>query len=323
MTDDTFKPHKEAIEAGDWEACLRLRPRPFPDKIYLESIISSHDKLMFNYLTYAASCGQLECLKQLYKVIKCWGHDRFVVCLAATAAAKNGHLDCLKFAFENECPWDHMVAVYSIENDHFDCFEYYIQNQFYFNELILYAGIKKDIKYFKWLNERGFRSDVNITTYVAAENGKLDCLQYCLENGYVPNEKTACRAALKSFECFKYLYEQGCPIDPQKTLNEILYCNGDPMVLNLLIHDCNVKLTEKDIYIACNHGSYGVLQYAVENFYNFDILVSLKKLNKSFYLASHNEYYKPTQWVITFVKKHTNMITKEEHQNISYYLENL
>ena len=43
-------------------------------------------------------------------------------------AAKNGHLDCLKYAHENGCPWDEDTCTNAAENGHLDCLIYAHEN---------------------------------------------------------------------------------------------------------------------------------------------------------------------------------------------------
>ena len=39
-------------------------------------------------------------------------------------AAKNGHLECLKYAHENGCPWDQWTCRQAAENGHLECLKY-------------------------------------------------------------------------------------------------------------------------------------------------------------------------------------------------------
>lgn len=43
-------------------------------------------------------------------------------------AAMNGHLDCLKYAHENGCPWDSQTTALAAEYGHLDCLEYARKN---------------------------------------------------------------------------------------------------------------------------------------------------------------------------------------------------
>jgi hypothetical protein len=39
-----------------------------------------------------------------------------------------GHLNCLIFAREKNCPWDNLTAKLAVENGHLDCFQYAVEN---------------------------------------------------------------------------------------------------------------------------------------------------------------------------------------------------
>ncbi len=54
--------------------------------------------LKIDVCKYAAKNGHLECLKYAHLNGCSWNED---TCLEA---AKNGHLECLKYAHENHCP---------------------------------------------------------------------------------------------------------------------------------------------------------------------------------------------------------------------------
>jgi len=77
-------------------------------------------------------------------------------------AAYNGHLDCLKYAHENGCPWDQSTTAYAALSDHLNCLKY--------------------------AHENGCSWDISTTSY-AAFHGHLDCLKYALENGCPLNEQ--------------------------------------------------------------------------------------------------------------------------------------
>ena len=43
-------------------------------------------------------------------------------------AARNGHLECLKYAHENECPWDEETCSSAALKDHLECLKYAHEN---------------------------------------------------------------------------------------------------------------------------------------------------------------------------------------------------
>ena len=49
--------------------------------------------------------GHLECLKYAHENGCPWNED------TCSNAAKNGHLECLKYLHENRCPWDNLLVL--------------------------------------------------------------------------------------------------------------------------------------------------------------------------------------------------------------------
>jgi hypothetical protein len=47
---------------------------------------------------------------------------------SADDAAKNGHLDCLKFAHENGCPWSENTTSYAARGGQLNCLKYSHEN---------------------------------------------------------------------------------------------------------------------------------------------------------------------------------------------------
>jgi hypothetical protein len=101
---------------------------------------------------YAASGGQLECLKYLHEEVKApwdywtasWaarnGHlhileylverkfDKYSE-LACERAAEFGHLDCLKYLHETaKAPWNSEAVYYAHEKNHLECLQYLLDN---------------------------------------------------------------------------------------------------------------------------------------------------------------------------------------------------
>jgi hypothetical protein len=90
--------------------------------------------------------------------------------LTCSYAAEHGHLDCLTYAHENECPWDKFACSEAAKRGHLDCLTY--------------------------LHEHGCPWD-EFTCSEAAENGHLDCLKYAYENGCSLNKKKCLELAIE------------------------------------------------------------------------------------------------------------------------------
>jgi hypothetical protein len=48
--------------------------------------------------------------------------------LTCELAAKSGHLDILKWARENGCPWNEWTCFYAVENDHLEVLKWAREN---------------------------------------------------------------------------------------------------------------------------------------------------------------------------------------------------
>ena len=78
-------------------------------------------------------------------------------CDTCWSAAKNGHLECLKYAHERGCDWDRWTCFYAAKNGHLECLKY--------------------------AHEHGCPWD-ELTCRGAAEKGHLECLKYACAHGF-------------------------------------------------------------------------------------------------------------------------------------------
>ena len=101
--------------------------------------------------------------------------------------AKEGHLDCLKYAHDNGFPWDTETCSEAALGGHLDCLEYAHDN-----------GCPWD----------------QTTCYYAAGRGHLHCLEYAHYNG-CPWDRSTCSEAARGghLDCLKYAHDNGCPYD--------------------------------------------------------------------------------------------------------------
>ena len=106
-------------------------------------------------------------------------------CKSANDAAKSGHIECLQYLHENDCPWDKEACARAAEYGHLECLQY--------------------------LHENGCPWDTEVCDR-AAENGQLWCLEYLYKNG-CPWDKWTCYhiEANGELDCLEYhLHENGC-----------------------------------------------------------------------------------------------------------------
>ena len=101
-------------------------------------------------------------------------------------AAYNGHLDCLKYAHENGCPWDERIHA----------------------QMQHTMGIQIALNMLMKMAAHGIR----YTCSSAAYNGHLDCLKYAHENGCPWDKNMLLNAAYEDIlDCLKYAHENGAP----------------------------------------------------------------------------------------------------------------
>jgi len=127
-------------------------------------------------------------------------------------AVKGGHLDCLRYAHENGCPWDYNTCWRAAENGHLDCLKYARENGCPWDKRTCwFAAEYGHLECLKYAHENGCRWD-EYTCSEAAKNGHLDCLKYLHENG-CPWDKDTCEVAARNghLDILKYSHENGCP----------------------------------------------------------------------------------------------------------------
>jgi hypothetical protein len=85
-------------------------------------------------------------------------------------AAKNGHVECLKYLHEKECPWDEMTTAMAASGGHIECLQYARDEGCPWNEE---------------------------TCYFAVCDGKLNCLKYARKNKCPWNKEECLKIAVK------------------------------------------------------------------------------------------------------------------------------
>ena len=104
-----------------------------------------------------------------------------------SAAARNGHLDILKWAHEHGCPWGEETCSWAARNGH--------------------------LEILKWAREHDCPWDWD-TCSGAALNGHLEVLKWAREHGCPWDEDTCSGAAQNGhFEILKWARENDCPWD--------------------------------------------------------------------------------------------------------------
>jgi hypothetical protein len=104
-----------------------------------------------------------------------------------SSAANGGHFEILKWARENGCPWGSSTCAYAVKGGHFEIL--------------------------KWARQNGCPWDSNTCSY-AAHGGHFEILKWARENGCPWNRWTCTYAAFQGhLEMLKWARQDGCPWD--------------------------------------------------------------------------------------------------------------
>jgi len=168
-----------------WDERVFCREVAWTNKLELLKWAREEKKCEWDYKTILAAAlqGNLEMVKY------CVANECPIDWSACSFAAKNGHLECLKYLREEgKAPWDSLTAAWAAENGHLHILEYLVER-----------------KYDKY-NE--------VACWFAAANGHLDCLKYLRETAKAPWNSDAVHLAHKNNhpECVQYCLDNNCPL---------------------------------------------------------------------------------------------------------------
>ena len=110
-------------------------------------------------------------------------------------AARGGHLEVLKWARENGCPWDERTCRGAAQGGQLEALKWARENGCPWDEkTCYYAAYGGQIEMLKWARENDCPWDV-YTCLIAARRGHLEVLQWARENGCPWDEETCTNAA--------------------------------------------------------------------------------------------------------------------------------
>jgi len=131
----------------------------------------------------AAGQGNLEMVQY------CVANECPIDAYTCARAAKDGHLECLKYLREEaKAPWTWGTTNWAAQNGHLHILEYLVERKF--------------DQYSEWV------------CILAAAHGHLDCLKYLHETAKAPWDYMAVRYAHKNnqTDCVQYLLDNNCPL---------------------------------------------------------------------------------------------------------------
>jgi hypothetical protein len=148
--------------------------------------------------------GNLEAL-QIYRKYGCpWLVDK--IC---SITAENGHLNCLKYAFDNSCSINEIIFIELASKNNFEALKFFDKN--YPDKLNISNFIV--VNNYKW--------DKSLTALIAF-NGNLEALKIYRKYGCPWDKRTTFYAIKRGhYDCFKYAIENDCPIDRKKCMGVI------------------------------------------------------------------------------------------------------
>ena len=188
-------------------------------------------------------------------------------------AAKNGHLECLKYVHKNGYQLDEWTCYFAAFNGHLECLKYAHKNNCYNIDSILnsdncicylaaFNGHLECLKYMIRIINKNYRNDDQYTCNFATINGHLDCLKYAYENGYPFGEGThmrfenkftnTCDIAVEYeyLDCLKYALDNGCVLDEEILIK--LASHNNFKVIKFL-NENYLELLDISIFIIVNN----------------------------------------------------------------------
>jgi hypothetical protein len=131
-----------------------------------------------------------------------------------SSVAMVGRLDILKWARENECPWNEYTCAMAAKGGHLEILKWARENGCRWDFMTCTAAAEEGhLEVLKWARENNCPWNEDTCSY-AAKGGHLEILKWARKNGCPWNEKTCSGAAFKGqLEILKWSRENGCPWD--------------------------------------------------------------------------------------------------------------
>jgi hypothetical protein len=187
--------------------------------------VKTKNQFVFND-KYKDKKGELYNFYKNMLSISCFGRISNKCCNCNTAA-RNSHLECLKYFRAKNPIWNNKLGMYT-----------YTLTNFWASDACAYAAVNGHLKCLKYLHENLCIWEKD-TCSNAAQNGHLECLKYAHENG-CPWDKETCENAAKNghLECLQYAHKNDCPWDGNTC--GIALANGHIKCFTYLLK-CNIS----------------------------------------------------------------------------------
>ena len=167
-----------------------------------------------SFCLQVALTNKLELLKWIREEKKCeWSAGTI------NRAAEYGNLEMVKYCVANECPINVLACAYAAKNGHLECLKYLHEEVKvpWGSETASWAAFNDHLHILEYLVERKYDHFVERACEYAAICGYLDCLKYLRETAKAPWNYWCVQVAHESNnpECLQYLLDNNCPLPPR------------------------------------------------------------------------------------------------------------
>lgn len=221
-----YKDAISAVKAGDLFA-LKRQIFPWPSSEIVDEAIKRGNLPIVQYLylldrysvhlkyesaSRAARYGQLEILRWLS------AHPKVKINIpryrTIFAAASNGHLDCLRFLYDEMGATDSTQGIVcaAIRGGHLNCLQYLCEEDkiCFDKEYIMDSAVEENhLHILRYLHSRGL-GNMEWVLHRAAALGYLEILKWACAQGIVHTEASVNKAVENGhLDCLQYLYSRG------------------------------------------------------------------------------------------------------------------
>jgi len=197
------------IEEMSSISTLEVAWEHFPWGTFDHEVQEEMDETYFS--AKVAYTNKLELLKWAREEKKCKWHEYTIL-----AAADEGNMKMVKYCVANECPINVWACACAARNGHLECLKYLHEEAEapWGPGTANCAALKGHLHILEYLVERKFDKYSEYVCEYAAENGHFDCLKYLHETAKAPWDSDAVRQAHKNNqpECVQYLLDNDCPL---------------------------------------------------------------------------------------------------------------
>ena len=158
-------------------------------------------------LNAAAETGSLECLQ--YAVSH---SDLPLIPPVINTAAKEGHVDVVKYLLQQNCPSDESLLMYAIEGGHLSVLTLLHKAGFELNSNVFDAAVVfGQVEILRYLHSHHCPWDASAMDG-AVTHDQVSCVEYLREIGCAWSADTMCLAVYNSnVDMVRYLHAHGCP----------------------------------------------------------------------------------------------------------------